>query len=287
MKSLYPTKYNRHAFIRGEYYPNDSRYDASMIALAKQVIEESANIPDFAFWGKLDNGDPIPVGESWGFTIMVLRDSDILSRSNWEVIRDDMVKRYPSYALVCNLGHFAYGWVDRLLVHMIDDRGMVTRAGVAILNWKNRLDRYPVANEDHFSRMEYEEYSDTMHSELKYWIRQYGGKDSDDDIDTLISVMPNSYVREISHLYDVAWDHEGWIDTRESEDILIPLAFCLNMIDAYYPAIQDRIVKLWGVMTESNYGDRDYSRRSKIAGYLWREIVRLSDEEYATQLMGE
>jgi len=127
--------------------------------LAEQVVEESAHIPDFGYWGD------VPLGETWGFTISQNRDSGPMERSNWEVITEDMEKRFPKNVEIVHSSHWAVGWVEQLAVRMLDKRGKVTKAGKAILDWKESLENYPVADEEHFSDLEYNEFVEYIEQE--------------------------------------------------------------------------------------------------------------------------
>jgi hypothetical protein len=48
---------------------------------------------------------------------------------------------------------------------MLDEQGKVTEAGKAILDWSNALDDYPVADEEDYSRRQYESQLESIQSE--------------------------------------------------------------------------------------------------------------------------
>ena len=118
---------------------------------AEQVVEDTRQISDFAYYGDL------PLGETWGFTISTHRDANVLERSNWEVISEDMLKRFPQSVETVSCSHWAVGWVEHLAVRMLTTRGKTTKAGEAILEWREALADYPVASDSHYSQMEYDE----------------------------------------------------------------------------------------------------------------------------------
>ena len=120
-------------------------------ALAEQAVKDSAEIPDFSYSGELD------LGRTWAFTIAQTRDSDALVLSNFQTIWDDMFKRFPEDVENTRCSHWACGWVEYLTVRMLDSEGQVTEAGRAILKWRERLEDYPVADEEDFSRREHED----------------------------------------------------------------------------------------------------------------------------------
>jgi len=81
------------------------------------------------------------------------RDSDELGRSNYEVIMKDMSERFPDTFADVRLGHWAVGWVEQ----MIYDPGHKETAD-AVEEWMKALESYPVADDDHYSNLEYEEF---------------------------------------------------------------------------------------------------------------------------------
>ena len=117
---------------------------------AEQAVEETANIPDFAYFGDL------PLGETWAFTFSRNRDSSLLEISNYETIKKDLENRFPRDVQEEHVSHWAVGWVDHLAVRMLGKNGKVTKAGIAALKWKKALEDYPAADDDDLSRREHE-----------------------------------------------------------------------------------------------------------------------------------
>lgn len=117
---------------------------------AEAAVEETAETPDFAYTGD------IPLGETWAMVFAKHRDSGLLDESNYDSVFDDLKSRFPADVDAFRASHWAVGWIDHVAVRMLDRRGCVTRAGVAALEWKGRLDDYPVADEEDYSRREYE-----------------------------------------------------------------------------------------------------------------------------------
>jgi hypothetical protein len=98
--------------------------------------------PDhFAYFGDLDQ-------DRWGRIGFAeqTRDSDPLERSNHEVIRDDLLNRFPDAFVVEGASHWLVGWIDEIKVDTHNEEALE-----AALEWKNRLDDYLVADEDHYS----------------------------------------------------------------------------------------------------------------------------------------
>ena len=92
-------------------------------------------------WGAVGLG---PVGRH--------RDSDSLENSNWEVVTANLLGRFPESFYVHSFRHFAVGWVEEL-AHDAEHQG----ATAAVAEWRQALEDYPIADEDHFSALEWED----------------------------------------------------------------------------------------------------------------------------------
>ena len=128
---------------------------------AERAVKETAQTihdPDTVYRGEH------PLGKTWAITFSVNRDSDLLSRTNWDVITADMQKRFPKSTDVERFSHWAVGWVDYFVVRMLDRQGQVTKAGIAALEWQGALENYPIADEEEFSKREFEESHEAIQS---------------------------------------------------------------------------------------------------------------------------
>ena len=92
-------------------------------------------------WSGVDIG---PVGRH--------RDSEALDNSNFEVIYEDLKTRFPDSVDVVHFGHWAVGWVEEIAY----DPGNADLVA-AIEEWREKLDNYPVADEEHYSQLEWDE----------------------------------------------------------------------------------------------------------------------------------
>jgi hypothetical protein len=79
------------------------------------------------------------------------RDSDALVRSNYRTIAADL-GRFGSAVSVARLGHWAVGWLE----HLTYDAGR-TDVAAAVDGWRERLADYPVADEEDWSALEWED----------------------------------------------------------------------------------------------------------------------------------
>jgi hypothetical protein len=117
---------------------------------AEQAVKEAAQLTDFSYHGDKD------LGRTWAITFSKSRDSGLLEQSNYDSVKGDLEKRFPKDVSDERFSHFAVGWLDQLLVRMLDRNGKVTKAGIAALEWKDRLEDYPAADEEDYSRRELE-----------------------------------------------------------------------------------------------------------------------------------
>jgi hypothetical protein len=104
----------------------------------------------FAYWGDR---------EGWRVALSQHRDSDALDRSNWDIIATDVLS-VPTDgepedgledAAIESVSHFLVGWVEYLLVRP------GSSAERRALEWRERLENYPVADETHYGMLEWNE----------------------------------------------------------------------------------------------------------------------------------
>ena len=77
--------------------------------LEKYAKQATTKPEDFGYWGSED------MFKTWGFTnIDQSRDSDILTKSNFKYITEELMGIFPNDFRIENYNHWAVGWVDRL-----------------------------------------------------------------------------------------------------------------------------------------------------------------------------
>lgn len=99
-------------------------------------------------------------GESWPEWFVFLsqnRDSDALERSNFtcalaSVQRCSTATVHRLRPATVRENHFAVGWVEWIGIHSTDEGALAEAERLA-----DKLDGYPVVNEDHLSTLEYNE----------------------------------------------------------------------------------------------------------------------------------
>jgi hypothetical protein len=97
----------------------------------------------FAYWG--EHAD-------WLVALGQHRDSDDVDRSNWAVITEDFEQRFEGDDwTIERFSNWAVGWTEALLVKP------GTPVAAAAQEWADRLERYPIADEEHHMMLEYDE----------------------------------------------------------------------------------------------------------------------------------
>lgn len=128
---------------------------------------------------------------SHGLTVGQHRDSDVLDRSNYERISEDMRAAFPGDTDVQYFSHWAVGYGETLVVRVLRDPDdditpeNVTAAFMAITAIANMLrTHYPVYDDSHYSQLEYdeqrEEYETAWADLLRHWDEDEDGPEPGD-----------------------------------------------------------------------------------------------------------
>jgi hypothetical protein len=125
--------------INGDFYLYEEIRD-----YADTLVENFTKQTNFAYFGDLES----PPWGQLGFAGQH-RDSDALDRSNHEVIRDALMEIRPDSFTVEGSSHWLVGWVDVIRVDTSDDVAVA-----AVMCWRDALENYPVADDEHFSNTE-------------------------------------------------------------------------------------------------------------------------------------
>jgi len=116
-------------------------------------------------FGERNFDGPDHIGETHMISISQNRDSNALDRSNFAVVSEDMLSRFPEDCEVMRFGHWACGWVESLIVRVLKTDYKPSMpvdwefadAFEAIVEWSNALADYPIADEMHYSATEHDE----------------------------------------------------------------------------------------------------------------------------------
>lgn len=101
--------------------------------------------------------------KTWGITgFYKTPSSDVLERSNFEVIYQDLINRFPGDIDIETYSHWAFGSIDQLICKVLKketsiDDDNITDVFDAVIEWHEKLESYCVADEEHYSNLESEE----------------------------------------------------------------------------------------------------------------------------------
>ena len=125
-------------------------YSMTLDEYCKEAVKRPS---DFGYFGN-DDDMFITVGRSG---ISTNRDADTLTRSNWQVITEDVLERFPNDSRIEPYGHWACGWVENLIIRIYDDKKKPTDVAKACYDYLSALEDYPVIDDMHYSALELEE----------------------------------------------------------------------------------------------------------------------------------
>lgn len=80
------------------------------------------------------------------------RDSDALDRSNFAIVSADLRERFGDAVDTASFGHWGVGWIEEVIF----DAGRPDVAD-AVQAWRDALADYPVADDEQFSQLEWED----------------------------------------------------------------------------------------------------------------------------------
>jgi hypothetical protein len=147
-----PSGEPREPTATGRMYRADER---DLAEVSEDEIKKALEMPsDFGYSGDL------PIGETWAIgPVIRSRDSNIREQSNADVLERELkrIREFDDEWQIVSANHWAVGWVDHLAFHAVDDEGNPTRIFQWLTHWFGALEDYPIADDDDFSRREYEE----------------------------------------------------------------------------------------------------------------------------------
>lgn len=179
----------------------------------EEFCEHARKRPDsFAYYGELD------MFGTWGFAPFgTHRDANLLEESNWETISEDLCARFPDSFEVVHTSHWLVGWYDHLAVRLSDHAAVD-----ACIAWAEKLENYPVADEDDWSQRESEQAQEAYDNWARY------------DVGRMVvaagiaALMPDGFyapsdeqedrIREL--VYENIMDHNPSEGTYRDEDLL-------------------------------------------------------------------
>ena len=95
------------------------------------------------------------LGASWdGYYVFLSqnRDSDTLTRSNFECALEQLGGRNNRALVIPYEKHFACGWIETILINKTNTEALAIAQQIL-----DKLDNYPVLNEEHYFELDYAE----------------------------------------------------------------------------------------------------------------------------------
>lgn len=123
-------------------------------ALFPQLCEQLAEHTKECHLGATFHTSRAELESVWYATpFMRTRDSDALEESNYQVIQADLIRVALSGDNVTDhrFGHWGCGWFEQLYIRKDDPRLLL-----AVQGWINALSDYPIADEMHYSNLEWD-----------------------------------------------------------------------------------------------------------------------------------
>lgn len=146
----------------------------------------------FAYWGE---------HEGWGIAYSQHRDSEALERSNFRAMLAICEAEDDDAVTVESMSHWAVGWVEYILVRPD------SAAWLAAEQARERLDDYPVLDDDDYSEEEYRESCESMAEFVRSELSSWGL-----DADSLGEYIASEYSFAGRELPGLTWTHWPRLD---------------------------------------------------------------------------
>lgn len=210
-------------------------------AAAREMANNHARFDSFAWWGEPEDG------ANWTVVYTHNRDSGLIDLSNAAVIEEEMGKFEDVISQRHN--HWACGWVDGLVIRVYDDEGAVTDAFRRYCELMNKLEDYPVLDEEDYSRREHEAGLEYIADIGKRWVKDGA---------------PDGWASEV---FSWLWENDpGECENRDgtgpapSDDAIRDALLDLDMLDPdvaeeFYGEDWDLPDVYWSVIGVDHHGD--------------------------------
>jgi len=160
----------------------------------------------FAYWGEC---------EGWGIVVGQHRDSDPLTRSNFNVIRKDLETRFPDDVVVESASSDMVGWVESVVVRP------GSAAWDAAIEWLERLEQYPVADEENYSQTEWDDSVETIRECLVRTPDFHWFSDMADEWDNIATAIVYAWTEDgTRELPGLTYTHFPSLDIQEDRDLI-------------------------------------------------------------------
>jgi hypothetical protein len=214
--------------------------------IEKYAKQATTKPEDFGYWGSED------MFVTWGFTnIDQNRDSDALEKANFKFITEELMSLFPEDYRIETYNHWAVGSVDRLVCRVYEedtDKKVIASSFYLAMEWLDKLDDYPVADEqtydimidnDNIDSIDFWNYLNPGYVDIVNnpdWASEvYHELESNMDIDVRSGFKDNDVMVAIYNLqYWSAENYQKWFDFCDEINLERP-PFSVNEISKYNP----------------------------------------------------
>ena len=214
--------------------------------IEKYAKQATTKPEDFGYWGSED------MFVTWGFTnIDQNRDSDALEKANFKFITEELMGLFPEDYRIETYNHWAVGSVDRLVCRVYEedtDKKVIASSFYLAMEWLDKLDDYPVADEqtydimidnDNIDSIDFWNYLNPGYVDIVNnpdWASEvYHELESNMDIDVRSGFKDNDVMVAIYNLqYWSAENYQKWFDFCDEISLERP-KFSVNEISKYNP----------------------------------------------------
>ena len=105
--------------------------------------------------------------------VVLTRDSHLLDQANYQSLVAEL-EEHPEWEEEWQLhsfSHWAVGWVEHLSFRVLTEEGKPTAMFQFVKKWFEALSEYPSADDELYSKLEYEACLEAIESEGRRWIR--------------------------------------------------------------------------------------------------------------------
>jgi hypothetical protein len=132
---------------------------------AAEFANNHKSFDSFSWWGR--DEDIVADPAQWGIYHPSHRDSSVLDKCNAAVIEESLqefIDSDPPTVIATSFNHWAVGYVDALIVRVYNANGGITPAYRKLHELLERLQDYPVLDEERLSADEYEDFQESWSS---------------------------------------------------------------------------------------------------------------------------
>ena len=168
------------------------------------------------------------------------RDSHLVDVSNAQAIREEL-EPFTELEQVefHSARHWAYGWVDSVVVMVYDEDGNITDAFKKVVEIKERLENYPLLNEEDYCNREYEEQCESISDGLPDDLLE--GLDTDDVVGKVFSWLFDCNQEALYY-------EDNWVDPKAIREACQELGLLEPEEEEVYCPVCDGWGNLLGTM---------------------------------------